>query len=158
MSFDNTNSEMNLTETIAPAENITHDKPSEQAPKVKSVIDTNLEAARTNMLDNMNKLLLDDCYVYIMTIPYDDYIKHTKSGDNSFYVGSMILTADVAKRINDIYLGLGRKNVNKIVSDDYHNIVKSSVNRINAENHGFTLAFNKKSDYCNYDLVFVTRD
>ena len=158
MSLDNTSSEMNLTETIAPAENITYDKPSDPVPKVKSFIDTNLEAARTNMLDNMNKLLLDDCYVYIMTIPYDDYIKHTKSGDNSFYVGSMILTADVAKRINDIYLGLGRENVNKIVSDDYHNIVKSSVNRINAENHGFTLAFNKKSDYCKYELVFITMD
>jgi len=124
----------------------------------KSVIETNLETCRLNMLENMNKYLLDDCYVYLMDFSYNNYMYMKKKalGDSLFYIQDVTLAGEFAKRIGDIHTALGRFDASKCVADDYEKILKSCVNRINSENHDFTMAFNKKGG--SYEILFVAKD
>ncbi len=133
-------------------------EPDEQTatPPTKSVIETNLETCRLNMLENMNKFLIDDCYVYLMDFSYKNYMNKKAQGDSSFYIQNVTLTGEFAKRIGDIHTALGRFDASKRVADDYEQILKSCVNRINSENHGFTMAFNKKGG--SYEILFVAKD
>ena len=125
--------------------------------KQPSIIATNIRDCRESMVENILRFIKDDCYVYIMETLYNKFLAHKAKG-NTFYTESMHLTHEFVERISNIYTGLNKKDPRNRLSNEYYNIVKSTVSRINNENHGFFISVNKKDTAFLYELVFVARD
>lgn len=131
--------------------------PPVEQPNQSSILATNIKDCRESMVENILRFLNDDCYVYIMETLYNKFLAHKAKG-NTFYTESMHLTHEFVERISNIYIGLNNKNPRYQLSSEYYNIVKSTVSRINNENHGFFISVNKKDTAFQYEMVFVARD
>ena len=135
-------------------------QPPVEQPQVEpllSALATNIKDCRESMVENILRFLKDDCYVYIMETLYNKFLAHKAKG-NTFYTESMHLTHEFVERISNIYIGLNTKDPRNQLDNEYYNIVKLTVSRINNENHGLFISVNKKNTIFQYDLVFVARD
>ncbi len=140
-----------------PVEQPPVEQPPVEQPNQASIIATNIKDCRESMVENILRFLRDDCYVYIMKTLYNKFLAHKAKG-NTFYIDSMYLTHVFVEMISNIYTGLNKKDPRNQLNDEYYNIVKSTVSRINNENHGIFILVNKKDTEFQYEFLFVVRD
>lgn len=113
---------------------------------------TDLNVLRQNMIENMIKFLTDDCYVYIMTTGLDEYKKVMDKND--FYTFQMNLCSMFHTRIKDIYKDMGVEEPSKQTTNTYAKIVSDTINRIQSENHPFSVGLNVKQGI-GFEIVFL---
>jgi hypothetical protein len=116
-------------------------------------MEESLETRRNNMIRNLYDFLLDDCYIYLMTVGHTAFLANKEKG-NSFYTMSMCLSYEFVTRITKIYADMNKTN---IVYEEYHKILQKTIETITSESHNVLVSFNKKADN-NYDIVFVNKN
>lgn len=129
--------------------------PVEQ-PNQASILATNIKDCRESMVENILRFLKDDCYVYIMETLYNKFLAHKAKG-NTFFTEVMHLSYEFVERILNIYTGLNKKDPRNQLADEYYNIVKSTVSRINSENSGIFISINRTDDRFEYEMLLVPR-
>jgi hypothetical protein len=113
-----------------------------------------LTPTRQNMLENMIKFLNDDCYVYIMTTGLDEYNKVADKCD--FYTFIFGLTEPFRERIVKLYEALNTEDPTNAANEMYTKSVKSAIERIQQENHSFSIGINMKNS-TRFEIVFLKK-
>lgn len=113
-----------------------------------------LETLRNNMIRNIFNFLLDDCYVYLMTVGYNNFLKNKERGD-SFHKMSMCVSNEFVTRIKQIYIDMKKDDPTKLVGEEYQKIMTNTICTINNEGRDFSVSYNN-TGYLTYDVVFVS--